>query len=239
MVRRSLLLLLPLSFAALTAGCSTFSDSNVVARVNDVELTQDAFDARLTELGVGSGDVVQMEPVRAELTRWIQQQLVPDDQIAAMYDAGPAEAGVVCVRAIVVADQATADATIGQLESGTDFDAAFQQGNLDQSLVATNGAIPCISSTDLAGNAGTPFIDLATTLSSDNVYGDAPILDSTGAEVAWVVLGFRSWDLLESADADQVAGLIDVSDAAASADVFVASRYGTFDSATATVVSLG
>ena len=223
----------------MTAGCSTFSDSNVVARVNDVELTQDEFDARLTELGVTDTDVVQMEPVRAEITRWIQQQLVPDEQIATMYDAGPADAGVVCVRAIVVNDQATADATLAELEAGTDFADAFQRSNLDQSLVATIGAIPCISGSDLAGNAGTPFIDLATTLSSDNVYGDAPILDDTGAEVAWVVLGFRSWDLLDSADTDQVAGMIDVGDAAADADVFVASRYGTFDSETATVVSLG
>ena len=46
------MILLPLTLAAVTAGCSTFSDSDVVARVNDVELTNDEFDARLTELGV-------------------------------------------------------------------------------------------------------------------------------------------------------------------------------------------
>ena len=43
------------------------------------------------------------------------------------------------------------------------------------------------------------------------------------------MLGFRPWDELDSTETDQVAGLIDVADAAADADVYVDSRYGTFD----------
>ena len=39
-------------------------------------------------------------------------------------------------------------------------------------------------------------------------------------------------------DAEQVTSLIDVTEFTADADVFVDSRYGTFDAATATVVSL-
>ena len=233
------MLLLPLTLAAVTAGCSTFSDSDVVARVDDVELTSDEFDAKLTELGVTGDDVVSLEPVRAEITSWIQQQLVPTDEIAAIYDSGASEAGVVCVNAIVVADQAAADAALGDIESGTSFDEVFQRDNLDQSLVTTNGAIPCVSGADLEANAGTPFIDLAATLSADDPYGVAPIVDATGAEVAWVVLQFRPWDELDSIDADQVAGLIDVTDLIADADVYVDSRYGTFDAETGTVVSLG
>ncbi len=233
------MILLPLTLAAVTAGCSTFSDSNVVARVNDVELTNDDFEARLTELGVTDADVVQLEPVRAEISRWIQQQLVPADEIAAIYDTGAAQAGVVCVSAIVVADADAADTALGDIESGTAFDEVFQRDNLDQSLTATTGAIPCISGTDLADNAGTPFIDLAATLSADDPYGSAPIVTDTGDEVAWVVLRFRPWDELDTTDADQVASLVDVGDAAADADVYVDSRYGTFDTETGTVVSLG
>jgi hypothetical protein len=232
------MILLPLTLAAVTAGCSTFSDSDVVARVNDVELTGDEFDAKLTELGVTGAEVVPLEPVRAELTRWIQQQLVPADEIAAIYDAGAAEAGVVCVGAIVVADQETADAALDDIESGTDFVEVFQRDNLDQGLVQTNGAIPCVSAADLEGNAGTPFIDVAAALSADNPTGSAPILDDTGAETAWVVLVFRSFDELDSVDVEQVTSLIDVSQFAADADVYVDSRYGTFDAATGTVVSL-
>jgi hypothetical protein len=233
------MILLPLTLAAVTAGCSTFSDSDVVARVNDVELTNDEFDARLTELGVTDTDVVQLEPVRAELTRWIQEQLVPADEIAAIYNAGADEAGLVCVGAIVVADQEAADAALADIDSGTDFVEVFQRENLDQNLVQTNGAIPCLSASDLADNAGTPFVDLAGTLSPDNPTGKAPLTDATGAEVAWVVLQFRSWDELDSAQAEQAAGLVDVAQIAADADVYVASRYGTFDAATGTVVSLG
>jgi hypothetical protein len=233
------MLLLPLTLAAVTAGCSTFSDSDVVARVDDVELTSDEFDAKLAELGITGEEVVALEPVRAELTRWIQQQLVPTDEIAAIYDAGAAEAGVVCVNAIVVVDQEAADAALGDIESGTAFDEVFQRDNLDQSLVTTNGAIPCISGADLEANAGTPFIDLAATLSTDDPNGTAPIVDATGSEVAWVVLRFRPWEELDSVDAEQVAGLVDIADFVADADVYVDSRYGTFDTETGTVVSLG
>ncbi len=232
------MILLPLTLAAVTAGCSTLSDSDVVARVNDVELTSDEFDAQLTELGVTGDEVVDLEPVRAELSRWIQQQLVPAEEIAAIYDAGAAEAGVVCIRAIVVVDQEAADAALDDIESGTDFVEVFQRDNLDQSLTATNGAIPCISAADLEGNAGTPFIDVAATLSADNSTGTAVLLDDAGSELASVVLVFRAWDELESVDAEQVTSLIDVTEFAADADVYVDSRYGTFDAATGTVVSL-
>lgn len=232
------MILLPLTLAAVTAGCSTLSDSDVVARVNGVELTSDEFDAKLAELGVTGAEVVPLEPVQAELTRWIQQQLVPTDEIAAIYNSGAAEAGVVCVGAIVVTDEAAAGLALDDIESGTNFVEVFQRDNLDQSLVETNGVIPCISAADLEGNAGTPFIDVAATLSADNPTGSAPILDDAGSELAWVVLEFRPWEELDAVDAEQVTGLIDVTDIAADADVFVASRYGTFDTATGTVVSL-
>lgn len=232
------MILLPLALAAVTAGCSTLSDSDVVARVNDVELTGDEFDARLIELGVDGAEVIPLEPVRAELTRWIQQQLVPADEIAAIYDAGAAEAGVVCVSAIVVTDQEAADVAVDDIESGTDFIEVFQRDNLDQSLLETNGSIPCISAADLDGSAGTPFIDAAAALSSDKPTGSAMLLDDAGAEIAWVVLVFRSWAELDSVDAEQATGLIDVSAFATDADVYVDSRYGTFDAATGSVVSL-
>jgi hypothetical protein len=233
------MILLPLTLAAVTAGCSTFSDSDVVARVNDVELTNDEFDARLTELGVTDTDVVQLEPVRAELTRWIQQQLVPDDEIAATYNAGPADAGAVCTGVIVVADEASADATLAALEAGTAFADVFQSDNLDPSLTATNGIIRCLLQEDLVTGAGTPFIDAVATLSAEEPYRAVPVLDDAGQEAAWVVVRFRPWAELESAESGQVVGLVDVTEVAGDADVYVASRYGTFDAETGTVVSLG
>jgi hypothetical protein len=236
-LRRSSIILL--SLAAITTGCSTFSDSNAVARVNGVELTQDQFDAQLEKLGVTGTDVVNLDPVRSEIGRWINSQLVSGDDLAALYDQGAAASGVVCVEAIVVTDQPAADAAVAQLQGGTEFTQVFQTANLDTSLTSTNGAIPCIGATDLATNAGTPFIDAAAKLTADDEITSAPILDTAGAETAWVVLRFRPYAELGDADAQSVAGLIDVSGASADADIYVDSRYGTFDRATGTVVSLG
>ena len=52
------------------------------------------------------------------------------------------------------------------------------------------------------------------------------------------MLVFRPFADLDSVDAEQVTGLIDVTESTADADVYVDSRYGTFDAATGTVVSL-
>jgi hypothetical protein len=139
----------------------------------------------------------------------------------------------------VVTDQDAADAALADLEAGTEFSEMFSATNLDQSLVATDGALPCISAADLEANAGTPFISVAATLSADAPFGIAPVLDESGNEAAWVVIAFRPFADLEQADIDEITGQIDVSSSAAGADIFVASRYGTFDAATGEVVGLG
>ncbi|MBG7604014.1 MAG: hypothetical protein IZT58_05155 [Actinobacteria bacterium] len=103
------MILLPLALAAVSTGCGTFSDNNAIARVNDTELSQDEFELQLSDLGVTDQDVVPLEPARAEITRWIQSALVDEDQIAALYDAGPATSRVACIQAIVVEDSTAAD----------------------------------------------------------------------------------------------------------------------------------
>jgi hypothetical protein len=238
-VHRRTTLALALLLAAATVGCSTVSDSNTVARVNGTELSQDDLNTELEELGATSGEVLPLEPIRAEIGRWIKSELAKDIDIAGTYDAGPAEAGVVCIRASVVTDQAAADAALADLEAGTEFSEMFNATNLDQSLVATGGALPCISAADLEANASTPFISVATTLSADVPFGIAPVLDENGNEAAWVVIAFRPFADLEQADIDAITGQIDVSTSAAGADIFVASRYGTFDVSTGEVVGLG
>ena len=239
-LRRSLTILLPLSIALVATGCTTFSDSDAVARVGDVELTRDEFDATLTELGVTGDDVVPLDPVRAEITRWINEQLVADLDVAALYDEGPASSGVACISAIVVEEEATADAALTDLEGGTDFVDVFTANNVDPSLVATNGDIPCLSPDDIANNAAsTPFVAVAATMSPDEPFATAPLLDTTGAEFAWVVLSFRSFEALADTEVEQLVGVIDVSAAAADTDIHVDARYGTFDPETGTVVGLG
>lgn len=236
-LRRSLTFLLPIAVVA--TGCTTFTDNDAVARVDDVELTRDEFDDRLLELGVGVSDVIPLEPVRDEIGSWINEQLVADVDVAALYDQGPEVSGVVCLSAIVVEQETTADEALAALEGGADFAEVFTADNLDPSLEATTGAIPCLGPEDIANNIATPFVAVGATMGSDTPLAVAPLLDTTGAAFAWVVLSFRSFDELDDTEVDQLSGLVDVSEAAATADVFVDPRYGTFDADTGTVVGLG
>ncbi len=237
--RRSLTILLPLALAAIASGCGTFSDNDAIARVNDTELTQDDFEQQLTDLGVTDQDVVQLEPARAEITRWIQSELIDGDQIAALYDSGPATSGVVCLQAIVVEDSAAAAETVAELESGTAFEAVFQAANIDPSIAADLGAVPCITSADLESPEEIPLIEASLQLSAANPLGAAPLIDASGNEVAWAVIVFRPFDDLAFADIDVVTASVDVSSELADADVYVDPRYGTFDKSTGQVVGLG
>ena len=238
-LRRSLTILLPLTIALAATGCTTFSDNDAVARVDDVELTRDEFDDRLVELGVGAADVVPLEPVRAEIGAWINQQLVADVDVGALYDQGAAASGIVCLSAIVVEQEATADAALAQLADGAAFADVFTENNLDQSLEPTTGAIPCLGPQDIADNAQTPFVAAGATMGPETPLATAPLLDTTGGEFGWVVLAFRSFDQLDATEVESLAGLVDVSDVAGDADVYVDPRYGTFDRDTGTVVGLG
>ena len=107
--RRLSLALSVAAVAALTAGCSTFSDSSNVARVGDATLTNDDFQAQLTELGAPSDQLLPADAVRAQITTWIQEQVAADDsagvdpdEAAALYDAGIETGGTICISGIVV-----------------------------------------------------------------------------------------------------------------------------------------
>lgn len=237
--RRSLTFLIPVTLAVVVSGCATFADSNAIARVNDVELTQDDFEQQLIDLGVSNQDIVPLEPARAEITRWIQTALVDEDQVAVLYDSGPATSGVVCLQAIVVADSTAAEDTVSELESGTSFEEIFQAANIDPSIAGDLGAIPCIGGPDLESPEGIPLIEAALQLSASDTVGSSPLVDESGAEVAWAVIVFRPFDELGFDDIDVVTASIDLSSELADADVYVDPRYGTFDKSTGQVVALG
>jgi hypothetical protein len=236
-LRRSLTVLFALGLAAGAAGCTTFSDSDAVARVEDTELERDAFQATLTDAGVTESDVVNADAVRAEITTWIQEQIaalpVDTDALAGNYDAGVAASGLLCLSAIVVADEATANAALAELEAGTAFPDLFAEFNLDEQLTATGGALPCLTSGDIGATEGVPFLEVAVDLNAASPLGIAPLSDASGAEIAWVVLDFRTFDELTPDD------LAAMSAASTTADVHVDPRYGTFDRTTSQVVPLG
>jgi PPIC-type PPIASE domain len=78
-IRRLPAVLLALALAAVVAGCTTFSDNDAAARVDDVELT----DAQLEELvGIypdpetgAVGEVTSGDAVRSAMTFWVQAQV--------------------------------------------------------------------------------------------------------------------------------------------------------------------
>jgi hypothetical protein len=233
------MIVLPLALAAVAVGCGTFSDNNAIARVNDTELSQDEFEQQLSDLGVTDQDVVPLEPARAEITRWIQSALVDEDQIAALYDAGPATSGVACIQAIVVEDSAAADETISELASGTSFDAVFDAANIDPSIAADLGTLPCIPREGLDTSEEVPLIDATLRLSASELVASAPLVDETGTTLAYAVIVFRPYEDLGFEDIEAVAASVDVSSQLADADIYVDPRYGTFDAATGLVIALG
>ena len=233
------MILLPLALAAVATGCGTFSDNNAIARVNDTELSQDEFEQQLSDLGVTDQDVVPLEPARAEITRWIQSALVDEDQIAALYDAGPTTSGVACIKAIVVEDSAAADETVAELAGGTSFDAVFDAANIDPSIAADLGTLPCIPREGLDTSEEVPLIDATLRLSASELVASAPLVDETGTTLAYAVIVFRPYEDLGFEEIDVVAASVDVSSQFADADIYVDPRYGTFDAATGLVIALG
>lgn len=237
--RRSLTLALALPLALAITGCSTFSDSSDVARVDDATLTEDDFQSQLVALGQSGDNVLNGSELRAEITRWVQENLISDDEIAAIYDSGMAASGTICINAIVVDDEGNAERVAGQLDGGAAFPEVFQKENLDQQLATTNGALPCITAKQVAESTNVAFVQVAATLDAETSRGRSAIADPDGNEIAWVVVSFRPFAELSLQDQDIVAGAIDISERANAADVFVDPRYGTFDPSTAEVVALG
>lgn len=245
-VNRRLSLVLSVAAIATLTSCATFSDSNNVARVGDATLTSDDFATQLTDLGAPTDQVLDGDAVRAQITTWIQEQLASaetpspsPEELAARYDAGFDSSGIVCANGIVVADETTATRVSSELDDGTDFVELLLAENLDDTLTASGGDVGCVTNEILERSADIEFIRVASTLSAEVTVGTAPLTDQTGAEFAWVVLEFRDFAGLRPADLDLVAGTIELADRFAGADVFVDSRYGTFDATTGQVVGLG
>jgi hypothetical protein len=245
-VNRRLSLALSLAaIAALTTGCATFSDNDNVARVGDATLTSDDFQAQLTDVGAPSDQLLPAEAVRAQIATWIIEEIaaadvagISTDEAATLYDTGVDTSGTVCVNGIVVEDEVTATRVADDLASGADFAELLDTDNLDPSLADVGGDVGCITSGQLAEAGDVEFVQVAATLSADDRIGTSPILDQQGAEFAWVVLSFRTFDELTPIDVDTVVTAIDTAARLAAADVFVDPRYGTFDAASGQVVPL-
>jgi len=237
--RRRLMLPLALfAVASVSTGCGTFADSDAVARVDEVSLSQDDFEATLTELGASASEPLDAELVRGQITSWITGQLadqpIDDAAVRASYDAGYDTNGVLCLSVIVVEDEATADTVAAELDGGRPFDETFAESNIDQAQTETGGHLECVPRDVVDAAPEQPFIQASVVLDAADPVGTAPLLNTDGDEVGWVVVVFRSFDELADEDIAIVAAA-----QGSTADVYVDPRYGTFDGSTGQVIGLG
>ena len=63
--RRLLTILLPLAAASLTAGCATFTDNDVAARVNDVEYSHEQLSGILDAIGIPEESATDLGAIRS------------------------------------------------------------------------------------------------------------------------------------------------------------------------------
>lgn len=228
---------LAFALSAVGAGCTTFSDSDAIARVGDTELTQDDFEAELTELGADPEIALDAEAVRGVITTWIVEEIgtlpFDADELQTTYEQGAPASGAACLAVIVVEDELAASSVVGTIDAGTPFDEAFASSNIDPSLTETMGALPCITGADIE-EPELPFLVAAAELTADDPLTTSPLTDDAGTEIAWAIVRFRPFDELLEEDLGVLNSVQN-----GNIDVYVDPRYGVFDRTSSRVLALG
>lgn len=177
------------------------------------------------------GQVAQNAAARVE---------APDQAtLAARYTASPASLGVLCARAIVTETAAEGEAVLAELAAGADFAELAAERSLDPAAADTGGVLEgdggdCFSLAALT-QAGPDFV---AAVNASEVGVPIGPLETTGG---WFVLLPRPYDeVAESIDAlfAERAGELLLSGFLATADISVDPRYGRWDRATNSVVTL-
>ncbi|MFZ9083584.1 MAG: peptidylprolyl isomerase [Ilumatobacteraceae bacterium] len=158
-----------------------------------------------------------------------------------LYEAGPAESGAFCLRAILVTDETLIADISNQLASGTDFGELAARYSLDSS--AANGGVVtdpgsglgCFDRVRLSSQIVPEF---AVALSNAEVAVPTPPFEIPG--VGWVIALLRPFDEVAD-DGRELVGLgaseSARQDALSAADVWIGSEYGVWDSRTGRVVA--
>ena len=214
----------------------------------DVSVTQaDLDEARgILEAQAGFGDATEGAQdfyVRATaVQRLFAAAFGPSaDELRDLYDAGPAESGAFCLRAILVTDETVIADISNQLSAGADFGELAAQFSIDSS--GTNGGIvtdpgsglACFDRVALSSQIVPEF---AVALSRAEVAVPTPPFEIPN--VGWVIALLRPFDEV----ADDVRELVGLGAsenerqaALSSADVWVGSEYGVWDAETGRVVA--
>jgi len=255
-IRRLPFALSVLAGAALLASCSTFDRSDTAAVVDGVELSR----SDLATLSDGSTDGDQL---RSVINRWIQATILGADvsgvttmdalsavtgeavasavapladEARSVYETGLGSP-LVCLRAIPLAEDTSADEVLAALEAGQPFADAAATFASDPSLAQGGGIL-----TDQSGNECFATNGLTPELVDAMTAAGAEVGTPVAVELATVsaVILLRPWEEFPPA---QIGGLVpdqlrDLMTAMVdNSDVWVDSRYGAWDAATASVVA--
>lgn len=254
--RRLMTILLPLATAALAAGCTTFSDNDAVARVGDVELSEEELDDLFDEQEVPDDQRDDLNIARTAISGWIEStavdeglfsadlvQEIPDDELVALYRQGMEAAGVTCARLLVAPSLAEAEDAAERLAVGEEFAEVFAELNVDPTLADVDGEAGCFDINQVLGEGEPPpEVRALLSVNENNPIATAPSSSADGGEVG-LLIQYRPAEDLPEEDLAQVLDLIRQSSGVGlvldGIDIHVDSRYGRFDRATGSVVPLG
>ena len=229
MLRRRIALVALASVAV--SGCATIENNDVVARVDDVELSNAEFERRAAALDRVVDGRVEGELARDTISNWIALQLADRADVVDAYLQGPETSGISCFKFVPAPDVPTADRWKDELDDGASFDALVAAEAPE--FVGNNQA--CVPVNQLGGDPAQ--VDGMSLTDPNRVFvrseGTVLVLQMQGADE------LAGLGLLQAAAAVEVS-LVDtiVADAAA-ADIEVAPRFGTYDAQRLFVIPLG
>jgi hypothetical protein len=241
-----------LALVVLTAGCTTFSDNDAIARVGDVELSRAELDDQLAELGLEASDeALPAAFARPTISSWIQEQAIEqglfgDEVVAAVepeliadtYGLGLDGSGITCPELIVTDTFVLAEEAVVRLDGGEEFAAVFADLNVDPGLDATTGRFACVLRSELSADVlDTPDVAALRAVSADAPHVAAEIVDPVNGDFG-VVIAFRGYDTLDDDDRAQVDAAIAPRIVVEDLDVHVDPRFGRFDPASGSVVEM-
>ena len=113
--------------AIAVSGCATFDDTDVVAHVDDVEMSQAELERRARASSLVDGDRLSGNDARTTIQSWIALQLADRADIVDAYLQGPGESGVACLYVLPAPDAATADTWVERLDAGEEWDVLVEE----------------------------------------------------------------------------------------------------------------
>lgn len=169
----------------------------------------------------------------------------PDEaELEALYERRPAEAGVMCVRHILVATKAEADDVVAELAGGADFAELAAEVSTDEASGVDGGLVPSASGPCWTlGQALGPSGLVATFTGAALPLRPGVVSEPVQSDFGWHVIEQLPWnevsDAVVAVHAEGVTGDVQYVSALLTADVDVDPTLGVWDPAAVAVVPLG